>query len=513
VGRQFYNNLLGQAVRRLQRMRHDPRWAVARALPHTDKQARTRAFGELRQQHGFSEYALHGYATAQRVSWLRDHLDAHTAQTLATRAYRAVNRVALGKARRVRFRSKGRPLSSLEGKSNQAGITFRLDPKGEGEEGNQGRRGHLRWHDLRLEAIIDWDDEVIAYGLSHRIKYARLLRRPASSPRAKGADALGYRYAVQLVLEGVSLVKERHTVGEARIGLDVGPSTIAMVPLGLARPEETEEPKASLEVFCEELQPDEKALRRFERQMDRQRRANNPDNYDAKGRAKKGKRVWRYSKRYQAVRRRVAERRRKLAAHRRALHGKRAHEIVVLGNTIVTEKISYKAWQGHYGRSVQLRAPGLFVAELRRIVARTGGTLLGVPTRTTKLSQFCHGCGTYKKKKRSERMHICPCGIGPVQRDLYSAFLAALFHNETTIPSCAQYSVYWEGLESVLRAAHECLIQRAREGQVLPQSMGVPRTRARRLESSPERSEELPALVYRKGRIADGAGWMEPMRL
>ena len=35
--------------------------------------------------------------------------------------------------------------------------------------------------------------------------------------------------------------------------------------------------------------------------------------------------------------------------------------------------------------------------------ASTGGILTEVPTRTTKLSQYCHGCGTYTKKPLSQR--------------------------------------------------------------------------------------------------------------
>ena len=68
-------------------------------------------------------------------AFLAEHLDANTAQTLATRAYQAANRVCVGKARRVRFRSKGRGLSSLEGKTNKQGIRFVLQPP---HEGNQG---------------------------------------------------------------------------------------------------------------------------------------------------------------------------------------------------------------------------------------------------------------------------------------------------------------------------------------------------------------------------------------
>jgi len=116
----------------------------------------------------------------------------------------------------------------------------------------------------------------------------------------------------------------------------------------------------------------------------------------------------------------------------------------------------------------------MLIAHLKRTVASTGGTLHEVPTRSTKLSQWCHGCDTFVKKPLSQRWHQCPCGIGPVQRDLYSAFLAAYLDPADPIPSCAQYVVPWEGAEARLKAAHEQVIQRAKEGQVLPRSMGIP---------------------------------------
>src|SRR5215470_2702523 len=50
---------------------------------------------------------------------------------------------------------------------------------------------------------------------------------------------------------------------------------------------------------------------------------------------------------------------------------------------------------------------------------------------------------------------------------------------------------YWEGAEARLRAAHECLIQRAKEGQVLPRSLGLTRARAR----LPESPGELPRFL------------------
>jgi hypothetical protein len=206
----------------------------------------------LRQRYGFSEYALHAYAKTARVGWIADHLDAVLAQTLATRAYHALNR--------VRFKSRGRGLSSIENKRNDTGLRFLL------QQPEEGNRGFLIWKEDQLEAMIDWDDEVVTHGLRQRIKYARLVQRRASSERAAGADARGFRYVVQLALEGVPHRKQKHAVGNDIIGADLGPSTIALVP---------QAGEASLAVFCEELAPNAQAIRRMPRRMDRQRRAAN----------------------------------------------------------------------------------------------------------------------------------------------------------------------------------------------------------------------------------------------
>jgi hypothetical protein len=316
------------------------------------------------------------------------------------------------------------------------------------------------------------------------------VRRKASGPNAQGADAQGYRYYVQLVLEGLSYQKPKHTVGTDVIGLDLGPSIIAIVP---------REGEARILPLCEELKSDARAKRRLERKLDRQRRANNPHNYNEKGRIKKrGKQrlTWEDSKGYLASKRRLAHQERKLAAHRKSLHGQLAHEIAQLGNDIRIEKLSYKAWQKQYGKSVGHSAPGMLIDHLRRTVASTGGTLTEFPTRTTKLSQYCHGCGRYERKPLSQRWHECGCGIGPVQRDLYSAWLAAYLELPDTIPSIAHDE--WEGADLRLRAAVEALAQRANEGQVLPRSVGIPHARARLPESlDPNRLE----LVYQRGRL------------
>jgi hypothetical protein len=260
------------------------------------------------------------------------------------------------------------------------------------------------------------------------------------------------------------------------------------------------EGEARLVPLCEELRPDARKKRRLERKLDRQRRANNPQNYDEKGRAKKhGKHrlTWKNSKGYLATRRRLAHQERKLAAHRKSLHGRLVHEIIRVGNDIRIEKVSYKGWQKQFGKSVGLRAPGMLIDHLRRTVANTGGILHEFPTRTTKLSQYCHGCQTYVKKPLAQRFHDCTCGVGPVQRDLYSAFLAAYLDSPDYLPSSARYHVYWEGADLRLRAALERLLQRAKEGQVLPRSVGITGAGARLPQSLVSFHQGLVSLVGR----------------
>ena len=224
VARCLYNALLGEAMKRLSCMRNDPAWAQARALPRSHKQERAQAFSALRKKYRFSEYDLHAYATGARRSWIAAHIDSMTAQTLATRAYQAANRVCVGNAKRVRFRSSGRGIDSVEGKRNETGLRFVLDP-------GVGDGGFLLWNAMVIPAIIDWRDPVVQHGMRHRIKYVRLVRRTASSPRAQGTDKDGNRYFVQLVLEGHAAVKPKHEeAGKDTIGLDIGPSTLAMVP-------------------------------------------------------------------------------------------------------------------------------------------------------------------------------------------------------------------------------------------------------------------------------------------
>ncbi len=398
AGRQIYNACLGEARRRWNLVRQSRAYRDALQMSRSseeERKARAKVISESWSAHGFSDYDLQRYALEIRHGWLEAHLDAFTAQKLATRAFGAQKRVALEQARRVRFKGKNQ-MDTLEGKSNATGIRW--------------RGGAVEWTGLVLPTVIDGRDPVVVHGLSCPVKYVRLVRRQVNGQN---------RFWAQLVLEGELYRKlnadgsPKHPLGTGTVGLDAGPSTIAAVGAE----------HALLEPFCRELQRKQREIRRLQGHLDRQQRANNPQNYNSNGRIKKGPKTWKVSHGMEGTQTRFADLHRRQAAHRKSLHGNLCNRVLALGNVFLHEDVSIKGWQKRFGRSVGFRAPGRFFRELLRKAESTGGTAIAFPTRTTALSQVCH-CGYREKKRLSQRWHRCPACGAVAQRDLYSAYLA-----------------------------------------------------------------------------------------
>src|SRR5215469_17109322 len=241
AARQVYNACLSEARRRVRLVRESKALQRARTLPHAHP-ARTALFAQARAQHDCAEYAPHAYAQQFGQCWVGEHLDSLTIQTLASRAYRAANRLLLGTAKRVRFKGRHQ-LDTVEGKTNTSGIRWRGD--------------HVEWTGLLLPARLNARDPVQAHGLACPVKYVRLVRR------TRGARN---RFFAQLVCEGVPYQKPQHQLGSGIVGLDLGASTIAVIAV-------VSEQTALLQPFCPEVAPTAKALRRLDRTLDRQRRA------------------------------------------------------------------------------------------------------------------------------------------------------------------------------------------------------------------------------------------------
>jgi transposase len=437
AARNLYNACLRESLRRLDLMRQSKAYQAAKKMPKG--KPRTTAFRACRVQFSFAEYDLHSFAAKVcKACWIGDHLDAFTLQKIASRAFDAVEMYAFGKRGRPRFKRKGW-ISSLEGKSNTTGIRW--------------RDGRVIWSGLDLLPIFDFKDKsgVEAHALSGRVKYVRLVKRVLNEKT---------RWFVQLVLEGKPLRKLKNLISNEVVGLDIGPSTIAIVG----------ENEAVLSQFCDEVVQPWKTIKREQRAQDRSRRATNPENFNANGTVKKGSRHWYRSCRYKKRQGRIAECQRKLAATRKGQHGKLCNKVLSIGKIIKTEKLSYRSFQKNFGRSVTVRGPGMFVSQLIRKAANAGGQVEQINTRSTKLSQTCI-CGSVEKKPLRQRHHVCLCGV-EAQRDLFSAFLAKHCHDD--ILDMSQVRLAWPAAEPLLKRAMSRLTQTANRGP-LPASFGLVR--------------------------------------
>jgi putative transposase len=417
AARNIYNAVLSEALVRLSVMRESKTFKALRAMPKG--KPRTEAFKALNAKYKFTSSQMQKFAeTCRDACWIKHHLGSHDTQTTSLRAFRAVQQYAFGKKGRPRFKQFG-TMESIEGKSNVACIRL--------------RNNIVLWYDLLLPLIIDESSDYQRKALESPVKYVRIVKREIN------ARILWY---AQIVCEGNPPPRKSLKLGTGETGLDIGPSTIAIVS----------ENSATLTPFCPTIVTPQAQIRRQSRALDRSRRATNPENYDNNGTIKKGKKKWQRSNRYKknAANKRNVQRCQR--SERKRSHGQLQNKIIRVSSSVKAERVSYKAWQKIFGKSVGVRAPGFFQSGLERKLKTLGGDFVGITTQTTKLSQYDHTTDTYVKKPLSQRIHIFGDGVtAPVQRDLYSAFLAR--HCDEKLLNASQAKNAWPSAEPLLRQA------------------------------------------------------------
>ncbi|KAM3104590.1 RNA-guided endonuclease TnpB family protein [Phormidesmis sp. 146-33] len=430
AGRQLYNACLNEAMRRVKELRNSAVYQAAKKLPLKSKQ-RSEAFTDARKQYRFSDYQLQAFATltANRSVWIAQKIDSNSVQTLATRAFRASERVLFGKAKNVRYKVPRR-FNSIEGKGNKQGVRWLND--------------RLVWgKGFDLKPVIDWENPVHVHGLSSKVKYCRILKRELNGKR---------RWFVQLVLEGLPYQKKKNTVGDGGIGLDLNISNVAFVG----------DNAAGLLPFAENVPTFERKIKALQRQMQRSQRVSNPDNYKPnfearqgrkivtkKGKSKKGKRGWKKSQTYLNAARKMRELERRKTAYTKSQNRKLVNDTLRHGKDVKTEKVSVKGWQKRYGKAISAKSPGYFQSELKRKAESAGGSFTQFSTQTTALSQT-HLTGERVKKSLSERVHYDQTGV-VMQRDLFSAYLSRFVTDNMLDVQTARDS--YQGSESILNAA------------------------------------------------------------
>jgi len=266
-------------------------------------------------------------------------------------------------------------------------------------------------------------DEYAYRALMDKTKYVRILKREV---RGK------VRYFVQLIQEGYPPMKEnRKKVDDEtkRVGIDIGPSTIAI----------NSENSVELRELAPECSIDEAELRRIQRQMDRSKRSTNPNNFNENGTVKKGRLAWNFSNQYKELLKKRKELYRIISVRRKMSHEKLANEILAYGLDVRVETMRFQSLQKRakqttrnkksgrinskkrFGKSIANHAPAMLLTIIDRKLGYQGRSIKKIDTYATKASQFNHLTGEYTKKQLSDRWN--DFGEFRIQRDLYSAFL------------------------------------------------------------------------------------------
>jgi transposase len=299
----------------------------------------------------------------------------------------------LGRKGRPRFKGRNQ-IDSLEGQSNRQGLRW--------------KDGNVLWVDLCLPALIDPADPLTVHALSRPIRRVRIVRR-----RIRGR----VRVSAQLICQGSPYRDPDRPIGKGTAGLDPGPRTFGVFVAG----------HGFLVDLGVGLSRSVASLRRLDRRIQRKVRANNPDALTRSGTFRQGFSARKTSASLRRDRLAYAELHRRAKAQRKSLHGQLANRLLETADTIRIEQNPFGAFKRNFGRSVRIAAPARFVAELARKAANAGGRVELVPNYLA-LSRLCHGCGRVARKPLSLREHRCTCGVGPVHRDLYSAWLVSLAH-------------------------------------------------------------------------------------
>ena len=403
ASRQLYNACLNEAMVRMELVRNSDAYKAAKKISRDEKKKRSEAFSEARKAYRYSDYHLQAYASlvANKSKWIAEKIDAAVVQKIATRAFKASEKVMFGRAKKVRFKVPN-SFSSVEGKSNKQGLRW--------------KDNQVIWGKLQIKGIIDLTNPVILHGLNSPVKYVRILWRILNGKR---------RWYVQLINEGLPFQKPQNYVKTGLVGLDLNISNLAYVG----------NEQAGLLPFAEKVPAKTIIVSAIQRKMQRSQRVANLDNYEPdfeakkgrktiskKGKNKKGKHQWKKSSNYRKLAAKKRELERKKAAYAKTQNRRLINEVLRHGNEFKTENISVKGWQKRYGKAISAKSPGFVQSELQRKAESAGGSFTKFSTQKTALSQT-HLTGERIKKSLSERVHYDRAGV-VMHRDLFTAYLA-----------------------------------------------------------------------------------------
>ena len=433
----IHNVLVKHAQKLIIRLKYDKDYQqlrteyIAFLKKHKDKQKLSKAetaykknlsdrMKTIRQDMGFSEYSFQSYIKKCAKQYHK-LLSSQQVQKEATRVWQSAEKYLFGDGKAVHFK-KYRDFDTIGGKSTKNGMRF------------DTKTFSAVWmgHTYKVKRPKKSSMDYVYESLSSDISYCDVKRRMFPN---------GWHYYIVVVLKGPA--PKKLIAGNKACGIDPGVSTMAAV--------------SDENVYLEELAPDigkyNNEIVDTQYHMDLSKRASNPDKYNPDGTIDKSNHDrWKFSKTYIRRRNRLKYLYRVRSDYIKQSHSGLVNKLLKDARDFYIEDMNYKALakrskntersdrisevktkdgsvkQVHkykrkkrYGRSLNNRAPALFIHLLEQKASLYGGSVTKIATKDYKASQYDHSTDTCTKAPLSQRTKIIDGRT--VQRDLYSAFL------------------------------------------------------------------------------------------
>jgi putative transposase len=284
-------------------------------------------------------------------------------------------------------------------------------------------------------------------------RMSKLIRLLARDERARIMRATvsrsGSNWYVSFTVER-SIKQRRARRPDAAVGVDLGLTRLATPSAGA--PFENARP----------LQEALRKLRRLQRRLDRQRRANNPGNYLPDGRVRPGLLGWVKSKRMLQTEERLRRMHERVANLRREQAHQLTTHLTREFGMIGVEALAVKNLMANCRLARHIADVGwaMILAQLRYKTSWSDGSILVAADRFFPSSKTCSDCGTVRAKLAlSERVFTCQaCGLA-IDRDMNAA---------VNLARMAQRHAQAEGREKCYVARTGRETQNARRGKVRP---------------------------------------------
>lgn len=307
-----YNETLNFGLKRFSAMKKNERYQELLELrrelakiekPTKSQKAQTKKIneelGKIRMNYGLTKYQLSLWLLGRRKQTKAyQHLNTAELQVIAENAYQTLSQVIFYKVKpeKLKFRSKYSLDHSFRNRVNTTGTRLAVS-----EKPDIAYRLYIHKRSTFIDIPISTFTEYQQIQLlrAEKIKYVQIISKTIRGKKV---------FYLQIVCQGLPVTKIQK--GEGVTGIDPGISTVAYVSKGTCK---------LVDLVPENFARKERLIQNLSRKIERSRKVNNPEAYDADGTCKKNARFKPLSKRARrlAIRRQTAYR--KLTEERRKL--------------------------------------------------------------------------------------------------------------------------------------------------------------------------------------------------